>query len=472
MTDLSPALDAMRRRSFLRSSTAGRWQRNLSGYALGWPWFDGFSNWALRRLFFPASRLWAAAQLANGSPERFYRAAGLPRRRGDDRRIAKILVRSENARARAAALEAEWQRVFFGSDDVPVAYRSAVESARLDASHQYNTARRLFARLLLRGVPAIKLETKTPEEVAAAYGDAARDFARAAAPPAAMPAIEVSRTIPTAAGRDYWLRFQSPSPRLGDTVYARVHEPSGASDPPTLILGHGICVEFDHWHGLIDEATRLCAAGFRVIRPEAPWHGRRTPQGTFGGEHLVTHFPTGLLDAFAGALQEWAVLADWSRRTSRGALAFGGTSLGAQVAQLAADCAASGPAHLRPEGLFLVTHCGRMTDATLHGEMIHIFGTAHDVRAKGWTPESLDAVLRRLDPSDDAPLAPERIVSVIGSRDRVTPFACAMPLVEAWRIPPENRFIWDRGHFSMPMTLVRNGRPVERFRAVMENSRA
>jgi hypothetical protein len=175
----------------------------------------------------------------------------------------------------------------------------------------------------------------------------------------------------------------------------------------------------------------------------------------------------GLLDAFAGAIQEWAALADWSRRTSRGALAFGGTSLGAQIAQLAADCAASGPAHLRPEGLFLVTHCGRMTDATLHGEMIHIFGSAHDVRARGWTPELLDAVLCRLDPGGRAPVSPERIVSVIGSRDRVTPYACAVPLVDAWRIPPANRFIWDRGHFSLPMTLVRDARPVERFREAM-----
>jgi hypothetical protein len=166
------------------------------------------------------------------------------------------------------------------------------------------------------------------------------------------------------------------------------------------------------------------------------------------------------------------VLADWSRRTSRGSLAFGGTSLGAQMAQLAADCAAAGPAHLRPEGLFLVTHCGRMTDATVHGEMTEIFGTAHDVRAKGWTHESLDAVLRRLDPSPRPPVQPERIVSVIGSRDRVTPFACAVPLIDAWKVPAANRFIWDRGHFSMPMTLIRNARPVKQFREVMSRLRA
>jgi pimeloyl-ACP methyl ester carboxylesterase len=467
MTGLSPALDIMRRRSLLRSSTAGRWQRNLSGYAFGWPWFDGLSSWALRRFFFPASRLWAAAQVANGSPERFYQAAGIARAGDEDRRLAKTLSRIETLRARAAAMEAEWQRVFFGPEDSPTAYRTAVEAARLDASHEYNSARRLFGRWLLRGVPPIRLKTQSPDEVAAVYGDAAREFVRVAAAPATMPAIEVSRTVSTPIGVDYWLRFKSPSARLGDTVHARVHEPIGASDPPTIIMGHGICVEFENWHGLIHEANTLCAAGFRVIRPEAPWHGRRTPVGSFGGERLVTHFPGALLDAFAGALQEWAVLADWSRRTSRGSLAFGGTSLGAQIAQLAADCAALGPEHLRPEGLFLVTHCGRMTDATVHGEMTEIFGTGHDVRAKGWTHESLDAVLGRLDPSPRPPVPAERIVSVIGSRDRVTPFGCAVPLIDAWNVPAANRFIWDRGHFSMPMTLIRNARPVEQFRDVM-----
>ena len=226
------------------------------------------------------------------------------------------------------------------------------------------------------------------------------------------------------------------------------------------------CVEFENWHGLIHEANTLCMAGFRVIRLQAPWHGRRTPIGSFGGERLVTHFPVALLDGFAGALQEWAVLADWSRRTSRGPLAFGGTSLGAQMAQLAADCAANGPEHLCPEGLFLVTHCGRMTDATVHGEMIEIFGTAQrqHARAKGWTHELLEAVLGRLDPSPRPPVPLERIVSVIGSRDRVTPFGCAVPLIDAWNVPAANRFIWDRGHFSMPMTLIRNARPVEQFR--------
>jgi pimeloyl-ACP methyl ester carboxylesterase len=473
MTNVSPAtaseLSAQeRRRLFLRSGAAGNARRRLAGYALGWPWFDSVSVWVLRRLYFPASRLWAAAQIADGSPERFCDAMRMLRPADRDR-LEAALARFDKARARAAALEAEWQRVFFGPEDNSTARRSAVEAARLDAAHAYNAARRFFGFLLGR-VPPIRLETQSPERVAAVYGAACANFARLAAPPEPMPAVEVSRPVPGACGTDYWLRFRSPSPRLGDMVYARVHEPQGIVDPPTLILGHGICVEFDHWRGLIDEADTLTAAGFRVIRPEAPWHGRRTPVGNFGGERMITVFPTGMLDAFAGALQEWAVLADWARSTSRGPLAFGGTSLGALTAQLAADCARDGPARLRPDGLFLAEHCAKMAEVIRQGEMGAIFGAAPEAEAKGWTGEQLDACLAVLDPRAEPAVAPERIVSLVGRYDRVTPFASVAPLIAAWGLPEQNRFIWKRGHFSMPMTLIRDPRPVQRFCEVMRRA--
>lgn len=448
----------------------GKWRRAIAGYALGWPWFDGFGAWALNRLFLPASHLWAAAQLADGSPERFLQTLGIPHHRFDRRRLQRALGHFERARVRAGAAESEWQRVFFGPDDSSLVHRIAVEDERLAASHAYNAARRYFAFMLWRGVPPLALQTETPADIAGIYGDApATPYFTAASEP--MPAVEVSRTVPGSIGTDYWLRFKSPSARLGDTVFARVHEPAEIDDPPTLILGHGICVEFDHWRGLIDEAESLRAAGFRVIRPEAPWHGRRTPRGCFGGERIVTVFPSGLIDAFEGAIAEWAVIADWSRRTSRGALAFGGTSLGAQMAQLAADRAASAPERLRPDGLFLVTHCGRMADATLHGELGRVFGCVHNVAAKGWTANALEARLGLLDPRGTPLVAPERIVTVLGNRDRVTPFASALPLLDSWGVPAENRFVWNRAHFSVPMTLIRDSRPVDRFREVMKNVR-
>jgi len=446
---------------------AERFRRNLAGYALAWPWFDGLGAWMLRRLYFPASRLWAAAELADGSAERFWEAVPMRRRLEHSGRLEAVLARCDRAQARARALEAEWQRVFFGAEESTPNYRSAVEAARLGSRHAYNAARRLFLFLLDRHVPRARRETATPAEVAAIYGDARRDLAPFAAAPDPMPAIEVSRAIPGLAGADYWLRFRSPSSRLGDMVYARVHEPHGAADAPTVIFGHGICVEFDHWRGLIDEADTLCKAGFRVIRPEAPWHGRRAPAGYFGGERLIATYPAGLLDALLGALQEWAVLADWSRKTSRGALAFGGTSLGAQMAQLAADRAREWPQRLRPDGLFLITHCGRMAEAAQRGEMAKIVGGAEEAERKGWTLEEVDSYAAILDPRPQPAVAPDRIVTVLGRRDVVTPFASALSLIDGWQVPGENRFVWDRGHFSIPMALIRNTTPIARFREAM-----
>jgi hypothetical protein len=63
-----------------------------------------------------------------------------------------------------------------------------------------------------------------------------------------------------------------------------------------------------------------------------------------------------------------------------------------------------------------------------------------------------------------------RIVSVLGRRDGVLPFASGQSLVESWCVPEENVFILNRGHFSVPMSLIRDKRPVERFVAVLRQA--
>src|ERR1700674_5883319 len=98
------------------SGVGGKWRRRFAAHVLARRWFDRFSAWALRRFFFPTSRLWAAAELADGSTERFYEAIAIPRRREDSERLEAALARFQKARARAAALETEWQRVFFAWD--------------------------------------------------------------------------------------------------------------------------------------------------------------------------------------------------------------------------------------------------------------------------------------------------------------------------------------------------------------------
>ncbi len=442
------------------------WGRTLKGYAFGWPWFDPVSSWALRRLFVPSSLLWAAAEQAGTSVERFFDAAQLPRKSANEKKLAEALVQTAAARAIAQSRERAWQQAFFGTGTAGPDARREIEAARYAASHAYNLARRHFGFMLRNDPPRIRSVTQGPEEIAAIYG---AQFERLSLEGIANgnAAVEVSKKIDRAAGTDYWLRFPSPSALLGDTVYARVLEPHGVDNPPTVIFGHGICIEFDHWRGLIDEARTLRAEGFRVIRPVAPWHGRRRPLGSFGGQPIMTRIPGGLFDAFTGAAQEWAVIANWVRQQSDAPLAYGGTSLGALIAQFAAEKIGERNPRLKADGLFLITHSGRMSDATFHGDMANLLGVDLNAEQQGWSRERIEAGLGLLDPARLPAVKPERIVTVLGKRDRITPYASGLSLIDSWGVPDENRFVWDRGHFSMPLTMIRNPAPVARFREVM-----
>jgi pimeloyl-ACP methyl ester carboxylesterase len=422
---------------------------------------------ALKHWFFPASRLWAAARASNGEIEQFWAEVPMAPGPADRQRLVHALRRFEEARAAVNAIEAEWHRVFFGGREEPESYRVGVEDARRELRHTYNATRRHFRSLIRPDVPRVKLTIDTPATAAAAYGATLGAPERLFAPPSAQPEIEVSRRIAVPTGSDYWLRFSSPSARLGDTVWARVHEPPGSTDPPTVIYGHGICVEFDHWRGLIDECHAMVRLGFRVIRPEAPWHGRRVVPGAFGGERIIGTFPTGILDALTGAVQEWAVLARWARETSKGPLVLAGSSLGALTSQLTADCARAWAPELQPKAMLLVTHTGDITAAISGGALANLWASPAEVEAKGWTLDLARRYLAILDPGPHLAMPPQHIVSVLGRRDVILPYDGGRDLTERWCLPTANSFVLDRGHFSVPMALVRNPAPLRRLAEIV-----
>ncbi len=445
------------------AEAADRRRRAVAGTLLAGPWFDPVTMAALRHVMFPASRLWAAAQAADGDLGRFLEGIPAPASLHTPRKAAETIAAIAATRIAAEAMDQEWERVFFGPAETSPLHRRATEAARLDARDRNHATRWGLRAMFRRAIPRARLQIVTPPDVARIYGPDRATFNRLAQPPQTMPAVTVSRSFPTASGIDYWLRFASPSARLGDTVYARVHEPARAANAPTIIFGHGICVEFDQWKGLLDECHALVARGFRVIRPEAPWHGRRAPLGFFGGERTIGTFPLGLIDSFAGAMQEWAVLADWSRRTSSGPLVFGGSSLGAMTAQLAAGRSQDWPATSRPDALFLVTHTGDMASAVLDGALSDMWAKPEQAKQAGWTIEAARDVLSLVNPDDPMPLPGHRIVSILGRRDRILPFESGRLLVERWKVPAANAFVWDRGHFSVPTTLIRTTAPLDRL---------
>ena len=83
------------------------WQRWLLGAVLGWPATDPVTLLVLRRVFFPLSRLWAAAHVADGQAEAFCAAVPMQQRLEDRPHLTRVLARFEEARAAVTALEAE-----------------------------------------------------------------------------------------------------------------------------------------------------------------------------------------------------------------------------------------------------------------------------------------------------------------------------------------------------------------------------
>lgn len=426
-------------------------RRLVVGTVFARPWFDAATLFFLRHAFFPASRLLAATEEAGGDAFRFWEAVPLPARRTPGRRLDRMLAKIERRRAASRAIDAAWEGVFFGNSEGSEAERIALEAARIKARHELNAMRWPLRAMSPSGVPAARLNLGAPS----ATGET--NFP---GPAALDPEVAMSKPLPTPNGVDYWLRFASPSARVGDLVTARVHEPRDACNPPTIIFGHGVCVDFDHWLGLIDESVSLVGQGFRVIRPEAPWHGRRTPRGYFAGERSIGTFPTGIVDAMGAAVAEWAVLARWARAQSSGSLAFGGSSLGAMTAQLAAVAA-------KPDALFLVTHTGDMSAVVLDGALATMWVDPKAVAALGWTPELARAQLSCLDAPEACPVAPDRVVSILGRRDTVLPYASGREQLTRWGVPDANIFEWDRGHFTVPATLIRSRAPLLRLAQVM-----
>lgn len=444
--------------------------RTPLGALIARPWFDQIALRFLDKWFFPLSRLWAAARAANGSPDIYFSEVPLEPETKLLSMLEPKLKQFEIVRHNMLDAEALWETAFWGQSTNSHDELVKIENNRLNLRDNYNSQRRKFISLKLRSsVTPILWQIPTPEHVESLYGYLADNPEIAFAAPDPMPEISKSRVIETETMRTYWIRFKSPSKRMDDQVIARVYEPKGVENPPTIILGHGICVEFDHWRGLTDEAQALAALGNRVIRPEAPWHGRRVPEGRYGGEQFIATAPLGALDLFTSAVREWAVLMHWARQTADGPVGIGGTSLGAMTAQLVADKSRYWPEHLRPDALLLITHAGRIEDAVVHGSLARVWDIAKRTEAKGWTPEKIERYASLLDTIELPIMPPEKIVSLLGSHDDVTPFKSGIALLDRWAVPKENRFVWRCGHFSVPLALLRDHTPLQRFSDILKD---
>ncbi len=438
------------------------------------PWFDLLVLYFLKNWFFPLSRLWAAARAAEGDVDRFieYVPLDAPSRR-QRKQIAKALNAFDRARLKAFSTEKLWFDYFFEEEDVAEERLPIVEEMRLDNRTAYNTTRKLFIPLKSLVKTSVLVCPPTPEQVAERYGVNGERFDAKFKLPNTLPEVEASRTIATANGRDYWIRFKSPSTEMKDTVYARVFEPTSFSDSenniPTLIFGHGICVESDQYHQILDEISELTKMGIRVIRPEAPWHGRRVLPGHFGGEQLLSAIPCSMIDFMAAQHQEWATIINWCRTISSGSIAVGGSSLGAQTAKSIAVKATDWPEKLKPDALFIAAHCAHIAETAFEGSLSGIWNLGEMMKAKGWSRDLEQTWLARLDPKTKPCILGKNIVSVTGSSDTVTPEKSALKQMDDWQVPKENQFSYHRGHFTIPLGIINNSEPLVKLAAVLHN---
>ena len=113
----------------------GKWVDRLIhspvGDLIARPWVDPVGLAALKRWYFPLSRLWAAANVADGSTDAFRAVIGgaVPDyRRWSTRYLETILKRHDANRQRAITARGLWEQAAFGEAAITLARVEGLEA--------------------------------------------------------------------------------------------------------------------------------------------------------------------------------------------------------------------------------------------------------------------------------------------------------------------------------------------------------
>ncbi len=438
----------------LTDPVAGLWLR---------PWFDTMSLWIVTRWIMPLSRAWATALESDGDPARFWRE--LPGDGAPPVGLRPILARLSRRHRKHREADLTWTEAFFGTAPMDERRLRRAERRRRRSAERMMIGRTAFVPLALRRrLPPVKWDMRAPAEVEAQHGHRLAT-PEAAFPPPEMPEVTRSRSYRHRGMTHYWLRFASPADDSVGTVWARVLEPIGVADPPTMIYLHGLCVEREFWREFADPVTALVERGVRVVQPEGPWHGRRRRPGTFGGEPALARAPVGMIETLSAWVAETAVLVAWAHGHGSGAVGVGGTSLGALTSQLAATAARHWPAEMQPEAMLLVTTSGDANATFLNGSLPSRLGLTEQLAAAGWTEAETTKWLALMEPRGAPAMGADRVIMVLGRADDVTPYDGGVALADRWGVPADNRFVSYRGHFSA--AIASGGPPFDRLLQVL-----
>ncbi len=432
------------------------------GGLLARPWLDAAGLFGLRR-YMPLSRLWAAANTADGDVAVFRdQLGGLPAF-WSTVPLRRVLGHHDRLKRGADEARLTWETAIFDAGEA--SDPGLLDDRRRRASTLHQMTRGYFAPLLIPRRPALaRWQIDPPEETRA---DPFALYRRAIDPKS----VEMSRRFVREDLAEYWLRAPTPSSPLlarpgSERLYARVVEPAGEARD-TLIFGSGLCLEFDLLATQNDPGRRLAALGWRVVEPISPYHGLRAMPGFYGGEPFFALAPSGALDLIAGQSIETALLTAWARRRFGGTVSVAGISMSSFVAQQIASRCDLWPREAQPDGVLLISHSGRLEEVTFSGELASLLGIDRALHEGGWTREALAAISQVIDPADRPALVPQRIVSVLGETDRWVPYDHGLALARQWQLPEENVFRYHLGHLGMPVQLTRDPAPFERLRQVL-----
>ncbi len=130
--------------------------------------------------------------------------------------------------------------------------------------------------------------------------------------------------------------------------------------------------------------------------------------------------------------------------------------------QLILGLAGDWPEAARPNAGCLVAHSPDLM-GVVGGKLAGALGVPKALADAGWATEDLEAWRGALSPAP-APATPaDKIISIAGRYDGVTPFGDAVTLLDAWGVPAANRFAWRHGHMTLPSRLGIDRRPLTAY---------
>lgn len=442
------------------------------GALLAKPWVDRAGLFGLRRWYFPLSRLWAAANAAGEDVARFRDEVGMALPGfWSDARLQAMLGRNARALHASEVARATWETAVF--DQTATSDPAELDRQRRLAATRHLATRGWFYPLLFpRRPPLARWRIDDPERLEQEFGPMSADPAALYTATIDPATVSVSRPFTRGGIREYWLRAPTPAARLrrragSEFLYARVVEPADEAAPANLIIGSGLCLEFELLTVARDPGASLAAMGWRVIEPISPYHGLRAMPGYYGGEPFFAAGPTSSIDLITGQAIESALLAAWCRTRFAGPVASAGISMTSFVAQQVASHCHLWPARARPDAVMLISHSERIADVTFGGALAAALGIDRALTEAGWSRETLARLSEVIDPAAVPVLPASRIVSVLGETDRWLPYEVGLALVRRWKLPEANIFRYPLGHLGMPVQLTRDAAPFVRLRQVM-----